>query len=313
MDTLRPDTLPTALGRSWSRALTWLGVYVLWLLALYWETPASMVSIWYRSDTFAHGFLVLPIAGWLVWRMRRDLEALSPSPSRSPWPIVAMVASACIWFVGDLADVLAARQLAWVTLLVAGVWLLLGDHITRRLAFPLAFLYLAVPIGEFLMPTLIEWTADFTVAALRASGVPVVREGMQFEIPTGTWSVVEACSGLRYLIASATVGVLYAYLTYRSMGRRIAFVIASLIVPLVANWLRAYMIVMIGHLSNNRLAVGVDHFVYGWLFFGLVMLLLFWIGTLWREDPITSRHGIRLRCALRRSPRHMPVFAHMPR
>jgi len=39
-------------------------------------------------------------------------------------------------------------------------------------------------------------------------------------------------------------------------------------VPIIANWLRAYMIVMIGHLSGNKLAVGVDHLIYGWLFFG---------------------------------------------
>ena len=53
--------------------------------------------------------------------------------------------------------------------------------------------------------------------------------------------------------------------------------------PIVANWLRAYMIVMLGHLSNNRIAVGVDHMIYGWIFFGVVMLLLFWVGSLWQE------------------------------
>ena len=59
--------------------------------------------------------------------------------------------------------------------------------------------------------------------------------------------------------------------------------------PIVANWLRAYMIVMLGHLSSNRLAVGVDHLIYGWLFFGVVMLLMFWIGSHWREPPMPAR------------------------
>ncbi len=52
------------------------------------------------------------------------------------------------------------------------------------------------------------------------------------------------------------------------------------------------MIVMIGHLSDNRLAVGVDHLIYGWVFFGVVMLLLFWIGSFWQEDarkPLSRR------------------------
>ena len=62
------------------------------------------------------------------------------------------------------------------------------------------------------------------------------------------------------------------------------FVGVSIVVPIVANWLRAYMIVMLGHLTNNRLAVGVDHIIYGWVFFGIVMVLMFWIGSRWRED-----------------------------
>jgi len=97
---------------------------------------------------------------------------------------------------------------------------------------------------------------------------------------------VEGCSGLRYLIASFTLGCLYAYLTYRSTRRRLIFAAMSLIVPIVANWLRAYMIVMIAHLSGMKLALGIDHYIYGWVFFGLVMLLLFWIGAFWREDHL---------------------------
>ncbi len=73
-------------------------------------------------------------------------------------------------------------------------------------------------------------------------------------------------------------------MTYRSLARRIAFVALSLIVPIFANGIRAYLIVMTGHLSDMSLAVGVDHLIYGWIFFGFVMMLLFWIGSIWRED-----------------------------
>ncbi|TNY03004.1 archaeosortase/exosortase family protein, partial [Escherichia coli] len=70
----------------------------------------------------------------------------------------------------------------------------------RRIAFPLGFLFFAVPFGDFLTPWLMERTADFTVVALRASGIPVFREGLEFIIPSGSWSVVQACSGIRYLM-----------------------------------------------------------------------------------------------------------------
>ena len=116
--------------------------------------------------------------------------------------------------------------------------------------------------------------------------------------------MVEACSGVRYLIASVMVGTLFAYLTYQSLARRIAFVAVSFLVPVLANWLRAYMIVMLGHLSGNKLAVGVDHLIYGWVFFGVVMLLMFWIGARWREDEpkLPCRQRVGNGVAIRSTP-----------
>jgi EpsI family protein len=63
------------------------------------------------------------------------------------------------------------------------------------------------------------------------------------------------------------------------------FIALSIITPIIANGLRAYMIVMIAHLSGMKLALGVDHLIYGWVFFGLVMLLLFWIGSFFSDSP----------------------------
>jgi EpsI family protein len=100
--------------------------------------------------------------------------------------------------------------------------------------------------------------------------------------------VVEACSGIRYIIASVTVGTLFAYLNFVSLRRRLIFILVSILVPVVANWLRAYMIVMLGHFSGNTLAVGVDHLIYGWVFFGIVIMAMFMIGARWAEDPAPS-------------------------
>ncbi|MHB1145679.1 MAG: exosortase A, partial [Thiobacillus sp.] len=188
------------------------------------------------------------------------------------------------WLLADAGSVNVVAQYAFIGMLIAAVWALLGWVFVRAAFFPLMFLFFAVPVGEFLIQPLMGVTADFTVAMLQATGIPVYREGMFFSIPSGDWSVVEGCSGLRYLIASVTLGVLYAYLTYRSWKRRLLFSIAAIIVPVFANSGRAYMIVMIAHLSDMKLALGVDHYIYGWAFFGLVMLLLFWTGSFWRED-----------------------------
>jgi exosortase A len=205
--------------------------------------------------------------------------------------LLAVAAVGAVWLVGSTSGVLGAEQFALLFMIEAGIVTIVGLRFARAIAFPLFFLVFAVPFGEVFVPSLIEWTADFTILALRASGVPVYREANHFIIPSGAWSVVEACSGIRYLIASLMVGTLYAYLTYRSRWRQAAFVLASIVVPLVANWLRAYMIVMLGHLSNNKIATGVDHLIYGWIFFGIVMALMFWIGSFWREDQPKAGHA----------------------
>jgi exosortase A len=262
------------------------GLVVIGVLMLYWQTAASIVAIWWRSQTFAHGFFIVPICLWLAWRRRDELAQTPVSPW---WPgLVAVFLSGALWFVMWQANVLGVSQFALAFMIQASILTVLGLRVGRILAFPLAFLLFAVPAGEFLIPVLMDWTADFTVAAIRWSGVPVYREGNLITLPTGSWLVAEACSGIRYLIASVMVGTIYAALGYRSLPRRAAFLAASIVVPIVANWLRAYGIVMIGHLSNNRFAAGADHLIYGWLFFGAVMLLLFWVGSFWSEPPAPS-------------------------
>ena len=254
------------------------------LACLYFATGAAMVEIWNRSETFAHAWVVPPISAWLVWRRRAELASITPRPA--PRWLLALLPLGMLWLLGDLAAANAATQFALLGMGVVLVPALIGNQAAGRITFPLGFLFFAVPFGDFLTPWLVDRTADFTVIALRATGIPVFREGTQFVIPTGSWSVVQACSGIRYLMASVMVGTLFAYLNYRSYKKRWAFVGVAIVTPLVANWLRAYMIVMLGHLSGNKLAVGVDHIIYGWVFFGIIMLGMFMIGARWSDpDP----------------------------
>ena len=277
-----PETLPATPHSNWLMpgALT-VGVLLI-LAGIFWPTFLSMVEIWERSETFAHGYVIFPISVWLIWRQRDELARVQPRPDRRGLILLAVAGAG--WLLADAGSVNVVAQYAFIVMLIAAVWTLLGWAFVQAAFFPLMFLLFAVPVGEFLIQPLMGVTADFTVAMLQATGIPVYREGMFFSIPSGDWSVVEGCSGLRYLIASVTLGVLYAYLTYRSWKRRLLFSIAAIVVPILANSGRAYMIVMIAHLSDMKLALGVDHFIYGWVFFGLVMLLLFWIGSFWRED-----------------------------
>jgi exosortase A len=196
---------------------------------------------------------------------------------------VPMLAVAGVWLLADIMLVNAAAQFALVALLILAVPAVLGLQVAHTILFPLMFLFFAVPFGEFMLPQMMEWTADFVVFALQLTGIPVYREGMHFVIPSGNWSVIDECSGVRYLMASFMVGTLFAYLNYRSYKRRAIFMAVSIAMPIVANWLRAYIIVMLAHLSGNKIAVGVDHILYGWVFFGIVIMIMFVVGARWSE------------------------------
>jgi exosortase A len=173
---------------------------VIILLLIYSKTAESMIAIWYRSDTFEHGLLVFPISVWLVWRKRADV---APDEMRPFWPgVVVVCAAGFFWLLATLAGVAFGAHLALIAMLQGATITVLGIEIARRMTFPLTFLFFAVPAGEFLIPQLIDWTADFTVTALRGTGIPVYREANHFVIPSGSWSVVEECSGIRYLVAS---------------------------------------------------------------------------------------------------------------
>ena len=256
-------------------------------LLLYWGTLASIVAIWDRSGTYAHGYMIMPISLWLIWQRRSTLNQLTPQPY---WPaLLALAGCGAAWMLATLGEVQVVNQLTLGLMLPLSVAAMCGRRMAGAMLFPLMFLLFGVPVGDSLTPPLVDITANFTVAALRFTGIPVLHEGNSFTIPSGSWNVIEACSGVRYLIASLTLGCLYAYLTYRTLWRRLAFVLLSIIVPIFANSGRAYLIVMIGHLSGMRLAVGFDHIIYGWVFFGLVMFVLYWVGGRWREDqqPLT--------------------------
>ncbi len=269
----------------WLRPLAAVALTAIISVIVLRSTPVSMVKIWYDSSTYSYGFIVVPIFVFLVWRCRNRLRVVQPTTSVFGLALVLLFA--LIWMVGNIADVQLIEQFAFIGLLDALVWAFLGRAAARVLALPLLFLFFAVPAGESLVGPLQRLTAMFTVNAVRLSGIPVVQDGLVISTPSGDWRIAEACSGIRYLTSSILIGVLFAGVAFRSWKRRIAFVVISAIVPILANAIRAYLILVLAYLSNNRIAAGVDHVVYGWLFFSLVTAAMIGIALGWREPEIS--------------------------
>ena len=233
----------------------------------------SMARQWMLSPAYAHGVAIGPIAAVLAWRLRGELAML---PDRADARgAVAFVLACAGWLLGRLAGIELACDLAAVAMLPAIVLWRHGTAVARALAFPLGFLLFMVPAGDGLVPTLTAWTADATAAALRLAGVPVDQQGTLLELPSGRWSVVEACSGLHYLIVALVLATLFGHLFLRTALRRVGFVAGMLGLALAANWLRAFVTVYLGHLTQMRWGTGDEHLLLGWGLFGAVMLAAF--------------------------------------
>ncbi len=273
-------------GRSsWLLATCFFVAAIVAVGVLFLDTWRILLLTWTGIGTYNYGAIVPFLSLYLVLRMRSQLMRLTPTPSL--WGIAATALLSLIWAIGHLAGVLAIQQFSVLALIPAVGLAVFGTRVLRVAAFPFFFLLLALPVGEFFIPQLITWTADFAVVALEFLGIPVYRDGPFIRIPAGDFHVIKACSGIRYLLTSLVLGTLFAYLSFRSWRRRAVFLVICLIVPIVANWLRAIGIILIGHLSDMKLAGGIDHFIYGWVFFGLVMLIIFLIGSRFSEGKQT--------------------------
>ncbi|NCP01573.1 MAG: EpsI family protein, partial [Sphingomonadales bacterium] len=115
--------------------------------------------------------------------------------------------------------------------------------------------------------------------------------------PTGYFRVAEACSGIMFLIAMVAYGALVSNVCFQSWNRRILFMAAAVIVPVIANGIRAFGTIYIAHHTSLDFASGFDHIFYGWFFFAFVLILVMAIG--WPffdrsiDDPIIDGDALR--------------------
>jgi hypothetical protein len=67
------------------------------------------------------------------------------------------------------------------------------------------------------------------------------------------------------------------------------FILLCAAVAIIGNGLRAFLIILIGHLSDMKAAVGFDHLVYGWVFFSIIIAIIFIIGSYMSDPPETIK------------------------
>ena len=204
-----------------------------------------------------------------------------------------------IWLLGDLSGTFVVSEFALVAMAQSIVVTIWGTQAAGTIRFPLLYLYFLVPVGESLIAPLQIVTADLTVALLKATSVPVRSDGLMIILPHARWLVAEACAGVKFLIASIALGALLSAIFLRSFTRRALFMALSVAVPILANGFRAFIVVLIGYLSNNAAAASADHILYGWVIFAVVLLAMVAIAVVMREPE--DAHDVALPEADRRS------------
>jgi exosortase A len=286
----------------WRRhAVVLLGAALL-IVALFHDDATTLANIWWTSTTFGHCLFISPVIAWLVWQRRAELAQVAPV---GWWPGLLLVGAGGLgWLLGDAASVALARHLGLVMMLQGAVVTILGPKVARALLFPLAYAFFLVPFGEGLETPLQGVTVAMTMPLLHLFGVPAHVEGVLITIPNGYFEVAEACSGAKFVIAMIAYGTLVAQVCFVSWRRRALFMVVALIVPVIANGLRAFGTIYAAYLTSVERATGMDHIVYGWIFFGLVMAAVLAIGWRWFDrapdapvnDVARLQGPVKLRC-----------------
>jgi len=275
-------------GAGWRAYLSALAVAAGAILLLFHHDAADIAAMWWHSSTFNHCLLIPPIIAWLVWQRLPQLRELAPAA----WPpgLLVVGAGALGWLLGEASGVDFARHLGLLLMLQGAVVAILGKAVARGIAFPLAYAFFLVPVGEEIVPAMQTLTAQIAAFLLGLSDVPAHLEGIFITTGVGYFEVAEACAGVKFLIAMVAFGALVANVCFRSWRRRIVFMAAAIIVPILANGVRAWGTIYIAELSGStKVAAGFDHVVYGGIFFAIVIALLLGIG--WRffdrgvDDP----------------------------
>ena len=272
--------------QAWRCALASLLLGVCGLVWVFWAPLEAMVGIWLNSPSFGHGFVIVLIAIAIAVVRRERTAAEVPRPCF--WGLAFALVGSLIGALATLASVQLVQQLAFLLLFQALVLTVLGIRATRTLAFPLGFLVFAIPMGTALVPFLQRIAAELTIWFLGLFDITAVLEGYLIRTPVRDYRIAEACAGLRFSLVGLAMSVLIAAMLLRTWPRRVAFLAVAMLVPPVANALRAAIAIALGEGGVIDAGSLFSHFSYGLGFTGLVMICLLLLALALRRGEVVG-------------------------
>jgi exosortase/archaeosortase family protein len=229
--------------------------------AVYWPSSQVLAKQWadFANITFTHGWLILAVSLYLIFRARRAIDAAPARPSA-----LALI-------------VLAVCSFAWLVCYRASIQDL---HITLQ---PALF-WLAEPSLAQLTSALQELTVLAMRAVLALTGPAAQISGDLIHIPNGTFEIEEGCSGLHFMIVGIAVAALHGELRADPCKTRAAQLGFMVVLALLGNWVRVYVIIQAGYRTNMHSSLLANHYWFGWGVFAVALVVFFWVRD--RLDPI---------------------------
>ena len=246
-------------------------------VASLWTTFSGLGRFWQNVYDYRHGYLIAAVSiAWLLL-LRRRIDASEVRPQSAVLPLLVLAIAA--WVIAYHGNSEILQQLVTPAILLLAIFAALGREVAMRVAAPVAYIYFAIPIWDQLVPLLQMLTTAVTESALWLLNVPATVDSYTVTIPEGRFTIVEGCSGKRYLLVALAFAVL-TVATQRLRGKRALLLVAlAAALALVVNWVRVIVIIYAGHLTNmEHYLVAQDHITFGWVMFVPLLLAVTLIG-----------------------------------
>lgn len=240
---------------------TILAVVILWF---YCPTLSLLTKQLTESEDYSFGLLIPFVVGYIVYLKWPQIRRLPWQPS---WIGLALIALGfCIFTLGDLLAFFYLPAVSFIIILAGVLYLLGGWPIVRLLSFPLLLLLMIIPLPSVILQQLTFklqlLSSQLAAGILQAVGIPVVRHGNVIDLGVRQLQVVEACSGLRYILSLLALSVIYCYFYQRRLWKATLLILAIFPSAIVANTIRVACMGLWPALQEGFL-----HTFSGWLIF----------------------------------------------
>jgi len=253
-----------------NRYLIFTSVMVAALLGyMYSDSLIYLFDHWFGSEDYSHGILVPLISGFLIWQCRQRLLYMPKEKSGFGLAIIAV--GLMLYVVGELSTLYVVLHFSLWTVIVGLVIALVGIRGAEVIAFPLCYLLTAIPLPMFFYANLSSqlqlWASSLGVGCLQLIGVIAFREGNVIDLGPVQLQVIEACSGIRYLLPLTSLALLCAYLFKEMVWKRVVLVLSAIPISILVNGFRIGMIGVLVEFYGQGAAEGFYHLFEGWVIF----------------------------------------------